>query len=67
MPLISFDTPWKTKYNTKRKKLFPIKPAGYVAKVVQQFHSDMKNARNNDAQFEKVRKVAPRSYDDLEF
>ena len=55
----------KTKYDYKRKRHVPIKPlTGFIAKAERQFYGDLKDVKNNDAEFVCAVKPATRSYND---
>ena len=55
----------KTRYDCKRKKYVPIKPAaGYIAKAVRSFYSDLAEVHN--PMFVRAVKLASRSYNDLD-
>ena len=57
----------KTRYDCKLKKHAPIKlAAGYIAKAVRSFHSDLAEVHNDNPIFATAVKLAYRSYNDLD-
>ena len=56
----------KTKYDYKRNRHVPIKPStGFIAKAVRKFYGDLKDAKNNAAEFFRPVKLATRSYNGI--
>ena len=52
---------------TRRKRHIPIKPStGIIAKAVRKFYGDLKDVKNNDAEFVRAVKPATRSYNDID-
>ena len=57
----------KTKYDHKRKRHVPIKPStGFITKALRQFYGDLKDAKNNDAEFVRAVKLAACSYNEID-
>ena len=57
----------KTKYGRKRKQHVSIKPStGFIAKALRQFYGDLKDAKNNDAEFVRAVKLATCSYNEID-
>ena len=52
---------------TTRKRHISIKPStGFIAGAVRKFYGDLKDAKNNDAEFVRAVKLVTRSYNEID-
>ena len=57
----------KTRHDYERKCHVPIKPStGFIAEALRHFYGDLKDTKNNNAEFVCSVKLASRSYNEID-